>query len=233
MKRDVITRLQTLREEKHAIALVTRLADGQQSLVSEKVKEGELSLSDATIANIRQRLLEDLSGIITEGESELFVRVYNPPLRLILIGAVHVSQALIPMATLLGFDVTVIDPRTAFASDERFPDVTMLTDWPDEGIRALRPDHRCALVTLTHDPKLDDPALKEGLLSDAFYIGSLGSRKTHASRLERLRAEGLADESLARIHAPVGIHLGGRRPPEIALSIMAQIIQSLRLKAPS
>jgi xanthine dehydrogenase accessory factor len=228
MKRDDIMRLQKLREEKRAIAVVTQLTSGQQALVNENEVEGELTLSEDTLTNIRQRLFEDLSGMIKQGDSELFVRIYNPPLRLILIGAVHVSQALIPMATLLGFDVTVIDPRTAFASDERFPTVTMLNDWPDQAIRILKPDHRSAVVTLTHDPKLDDPALKETLQTDAFYVGSLGSRKTHASRIERLVAEGIDEQSLSRIHAPVGIHLGGRRPAEIALSIIAQIVQTLR-----
>lgn len=228
MKRDDIRRLQLLREEKRAVAVVTQLAGGQQALVSKEEVEGKLTLSEDTLSNIRQRLLEDLSGKIMEGDSELFVRIYNPPLRLILIGAVHVSQALIPMATLLGFDVTVIDPRTAFASDERFPAVAMLNDWPDQAIRTLKPDHRCAVVTLTHDPKLDDPALIETLQTEAFYVGSLGSRKTHASRIKRLVAEGIDEPSLSRIHAPVGIHLGGRRPAEIALSIMAQIVQTLR-----
>lgn len=233
MKREVITRLQALRRQKQALALVTRLSDGQQSLVSAQEVEGELGLQDDTVTAIRQRILEERSGVVIEGDAELFVRVYNPPLRLILVGAVHVSQALIPMAVLLGFDVTVIDPRTAFASDARFPTVTMLTDWPDQAMRALKPDHRTAVVTLTHDPKLDDPALREVLLGDAFYIGSLGSRKTHASRMQRLRAEGVDEKALSRIHAPVGIHLGGRRPAEIALAIMAEIIQTLRQVSPS
>jgi len=233
MKGEVITRLQTLRREKQALALVTRLKDGQQALITEHEVEGELSLAEDTVTNIRQRILEDLSGVHVESESDLFVRVYNPPLRLILVGAVHVSQALIPMAEIIGFEVTVIDPRTTFASDERFPAVTMLNDWPDEAMRKLKPDHRSAVVTLTHDPKLDDPALKEVLLTDAFYIGSLGSRRTHASRMERLRENGIDEKALSRIHAPVGIHLGGRRPAEIALSIMAEIIQSLRLTSPS
>lgn len=233
MKREVITRLQELRREKQGIALVTRLSDGLQTLVSEHEVEGELVLEDESVVNIRQRILEERSGVLLESDSDLFVRVYNPPLRLILVGAVHVSQALIPLAVLLDFDVTVIDPRTAFASDERFPTVTMLTDWPDQAMRALKPDHRTAVVTLSHDPKLDDPALREVLLTDAFYVGSLGSRKTHASRMERLGADGVDEKALSRIHAPVGIHLGGRRPAEIALAIMAEIIQTLRLTSAS
>jgi xanthine dehydrogenase accessory factor len=231
MKNEILARLQSLRQEKQSVALVTRLHDGIQAFVTEDLVEGELSLLDDTITTIRQRISEDLSGVIFEADIKIFVRVYSTPLRLILIGAVHVSQALIPMAALLGFEVTVIDPRSSFASDERFPDVTMMTDWPDEAIRKLKPDPHTAVVTLTHDPKLDDPALKEVLPTNAFYIGSLGSKRTHASRLERLRAEGIDDETLSRIHAPVGLHLGGRRPAEIALSIMAEIIQTLRLTA--
>jgi xanthine dehydrogenase accessory factor len=229
MKHEMMARLQLLRQQKQTLALVTRLDDGQQLLVSSDDIEGTLELDEATLAVIRQRTTEDLSGIITEAGSELFVRVYNPPLRLILIGAVHVSQALIPMATLLGFAVTVIDPRSSFASDARFPGVTMLTDWPDVAVRSLKPDRRTALVTLCHDPKLDDPALQEVLRTDAFYIGSLGSRRTHATRIERLTEAGLDETTLARIHAPVGLHLGGSRPAEIALSIMAELVQTLRL----
>ncbi len=229
MKRKDHSRLQALRKTKQAVASVTRLGDGQQALVTQTETEGELELLDDTINTVRQRLLIDHSGVILEDDSELFVRVYTSPLRLIIIGAVHVSQALIPMAGLLGFDVTLVDPRTAFASDERFPDVTTMNDWPDQAIRTLKPDHRSAVVTLTHDPKLDDPALIEVLQSNAFYIGSLGSRGTHASRVERLRTAGVDDETISRIHAPVGIHLGGRKPEEIALSIMAEIIQTLRL----
>jgi xanthine dehydrogenase accessory factor len=233
MKRELLTRLQNLRNEKQALALVTRLGDGVQALVSEDVVEGDLEIDAQTLDNVRQRISSDLSGTLTLADTELFIRVYNPPLRLILVGAVHVSQALIPMAVLLGFDVTVIDPRTSFASDERFPNITMLNDWPDQAMRSLKLDHRCAVVTLTHDPKFDDPALKEVLPSDVFYIGSLGSRKTHASRIERLLADGFDKSSLEKIHAPVGIHLGGRKPEEIALSIMAEIIQSLRLHSPT
>lgn len=233
MKREILERLQSLRQEKQSVALVTRLHDGLQVFVTEDLVEGELSLMDDTITTIRRQIGEDLSGVIFEADSKIFVRIYSTPLRLILVGAVHVSQALIPMAALLGFEVTVIDPRSSFASDERFPEVTMMSDWPDQAMRTLKPDTNTAVVTLTHDPKLDDPALKEVLRTTAFYIGSLGSKRTHASRLERLRAEGIDDKTLSRIHAPVGLHLGGRRPAEIALSIMAEIIQTLRLSTSS
>ena len=160
-----------------------------------------------------------------EAQGGLFVRAYNPPLRMVLVGAVHITQALIPIAALAGYAVTVIDPRAAFANEQRFPSATVTSDWPDEAMRSLAPDKRTAVVTLTHDPKLDDPALKVALKTDAFYVGSLGSRKTHAARLERLRADGVSEDALARIHAPVGLPLGSRRPPDIAVSVMAQIIQ--------
>jgi xanthine dehydrogenase accessory factor len=233
VKREILERLQVLRQQHQSVVLVTRLADGVQSFVTENNVEGELNLLDDTVTTIRQRMNEDLSGVVFEEDNKLFVRVYSKPLRLILVGAVHVSQALIPMAALLGFEVTVIDPRSSFASDERFPEVKTMTDWPDQAIRTLKPDLRTAVVTLTHDPKLDDPALIEVLPTNAFYIGSLGSKGTHASRLERLRAEGIDAKTLSRIHAPVGLHLGGRRPAEIALSIMAEIIQTLRLSTSS
>ena len=153
-----------------------------------------------------------------------FLHAYNPPLRLVIVGAVHIAQALVPLAARLGYGVVVADPRRAFASDERFPNVAVSTDWPDEAMDALGPDSRTAVVTLTHDPKLDDPALDRALHSDAFYIGALGSRKTHAARLERLRALGHGDDSLSRIRGPVGLNIGAVSAPEIALSVLAQIV---------
>ena len=150
--------------------------------------------------------------------------MYNTPLRLIVVGAVHIAQALVPMASYIGYSVTVVDPRRSFATDERFPDVAVSGDWPDEALDALRPDTRTAVVTLTHDPKLDDPALDRALKSDAFYIGSLGSRKTHAARLGRLRELGHGEAALARIQGPVGLNISAVTAPEIALSIIAQIV---------
>jgi xanthine dehydrogenase accessory factor len=147
------------------------------------------------------------------------------------VGAVHIAQALAPMAVLAGYDVTVIDPRRAFATDARFPMVKLSTDWPDEALGALRPDRRMAVVTLTHDPKLDDPALEVALRSEAFYIGALGSARTHGKRLARFKELGFGDDQLARIHGPIGLRLGGRSPAEIAISIMAQVTQVLHTMA--
>jgi xanthine dehydrogenase accessory factor len=162
------------------------------------------------------------------GNEEWFLHAYNPPMRLIVVGAVHISQALVPMAAQMGLSVVVVDPRRSFATEERFPNVTIMTDWTDEAIEALAPDVRTAVVTLTHDPKLDDPALDIALKSPAFYIGALGSRRTHARRLDRLRELGHSEETLARIKGPVGLDIGAVTAPEIALSILAEFVAARR-----
>ena len=166
----------------------------------------------------------DKSGV----EGEVFTAIHNPPLRLAVIGAVHIAQHLVPMASACGFDVLVVDPRSAFGSAARFPGTTISPDWPDEALAALGVDTRTAIVTLSHDVKLDDPALCAALRSPAFYVGSLGSSRTNAKRLERLRAAGLSGADLARLHAPVGLSIGAATPAEIAISVIAQIIQVLR-----
>ena len=158
-----------------------------------------------------------------------FLQVFNPPLRLMVIGAVHIAQALAPMASLAGYHVTVVDPRRAFATDSRFPDVAMTQDWPDEAMTALAPDRRTAVVALTHDPKLDDPGLDVALRSEAFYIAALGSRRTHAGRLERLAELGHDAATLARIHGPAGLDIGAVSPAEIAVSVMAEMTRALRV----
>jgi xanthine dehydrogenase accessory factor len=169
-------------------------------------------------------LFRDQSSTVSIGNEEWFLHAYNPPMRLIIVGAVHIAQALVPIAAQLGLAMIVVDPRRSFASDERFPNVSISTDWPDEAMDALRPDTRTAVVTLTHDPKLDDPALDRALRSGAFYIGALGSRRTHASRLDRLRALGHDDAALARIRGPVGLNIEAVTAPEIALSIVAELV---------
>lgn len=168
----------------------------------------------------------DRSGVEEDGLS--FVAVHNPPLRMIVVGAVHIAQALLPMARACGYDPALIDPRGAFGSAERFPGETILDDWPDEAMAALVPDARTAVVTLTHDPKLDDPAIRSALRSGAFYLGCLGSTRTHAKRVERLRAGGFSEDEIARIHAPVGLDIGARTPAEIAVSILAEVTRALR-----
>lgn len=204
-------------------ALVTRLADGAQSLFDGERWHGTLEVPEEQRAAVRCRLIADKSGMLPGAEG-LFVRAYVRAPRLVLVGAAHISQFLAPMAMLAGFEVIIIDPRRAFASGERFPGVTLLDAWPDEALEQLKLDATSAVVTLTHDPKLDDPGLIAALASPAFYIGALGSTRTHAKRVARLTEAGLGDK-VARIHAPVGLDLGGRAPREIAVSILAEVIQ--------
>lgn len=213
------------RAEKRAVALATRLTDGIQKLVypSDKSEENWL------IKAIHEVLSSDKGAVVAAPDgAEWFLNPFNPPLRLILVGAVHIAQPLAQIAALAGYDVTLVDPRTSFASPERFPGMTLVTDWPDEAMTALAPDARTAIVTLTHDPKLDDPALKAALGSPAFYIGALGSKKTHAARVARLIEAGFAENDIARIHGPVGLAIGAKSPAEIAISIMAEITEALR-----
>jgi xanthine dehydrogenase accessory factor len=164
-------------------------------------------------------------------QGKVFLTVHVPPAQLVITGAVHISQALAPIAKLLGYDVTIVDPRTAFASAERFPDVKVIAEWPDVALPPLGIDHYTAFVALTHDPKIDDPALTHALARDCFYIGALGSKKTHGRRLERLKAQGISDAALARIHAPIGLDIGAVSPSEIAVAIMGQITARLRQSA--
>ncbi|HEV7266735.1 MAG TPA: XdhC family protein [Falsiroseomonas sp.] len=223
MKADLLARLQAARAAKRPVALLTRLPDGAQLLYPEDAAAPELAAEAAAA------LRDDASRTVTVDNATWFIASHNPPLRLIVIGAVHIAQALVPMAAGLGFAVTVVDPRRAFATEERMGGrVTISTEWPDEAMAALAPDSRTAVVTLTHDPKLDDPALEVALRSAAFYVGSLGSRRTHAKRVARLTEAGLTEAEIARIHAPVGLDIGAVTAPEIAVSILAQIVASRR-----
>lgn len=228
MKREVLTQLLRARSEKRPVALVTDLDSGEQWLLAPSDPEPPPGLAADALEAARSALRADRATTVSSQGRTLFFNVFNPPLRLILVGAVHISQPLAHMAALAGFEVSVIDPRAAFAAEPRFPGVEISTEWPDRAVAALAPDARTAIVTLTHDPKLDDPALHVALRSNAFYIGSLGSKKTHAARVERLRAEGFADDVISRIHGPVGLSIGARNPAEIALSILAQIVERLR-----
>ncbi len=190
------------------------------------VETGQRSLRRNAYA---ERLRMDRSGFEEDGQT--FVAVHNPPLRLIVVGAVHIAQALVPMARIAGYDPAIIDPREAFASDARFPGETILTDWPDEAVSKLGLDARTALVLLTHDPKLDDPALLAALSANMFYIGALGSKRTHAKRVDRMKQAGFTDAQIARIHGPVGLDIGAAGPSEIAVAILAQMTAVLRGKA--
>ena len=228
MKAGLLHSLQALRAQKRPCALVTHLATGASVLVDETAQTGALRLSGEQLAAVRARMKVDQSGLIDDG---LFVRVYVPPLRLIVVGAVHIARVLAPMAALAGFDVIVVDPREGFARSEAMAGARIVVAWPDEAMTGLAPDERTAVVTLTHDPKLDDPALTLALRSNAFYIGALGSRKTHAKRMERLKETGFMEADLARIHGPVGLDINALTPAEIAVSIVAQIVATLRTEA--
>jgi len=211
-----------------ATAVVTHLVTGAQALVSKSGTEGELTLSPDEFARVLQLLDDDRSGTLETPAGLLFIEVWNPKPRLLVIGAVHTAQELVPLARAAGYEVTVIDPRTAFSTPARFPNTILLHDWPNEALAALAPDRRTAVLTLTHDPKIDDPALEAALRSEAFYIGALGSRRTHAKRVERLKNAGFDDAAIARIHGPVGLPIGAQTPAEIAISIMAEITAVLR-----
>lgn len=223
MDLQLLSTLNAERTARRATVLVTELGSGEQRLV----KEIELA-GDALAEIIDKQLRSGKSGNVEVDGKTYFLTVQAPPPRIVVTGAVHISQALAPMAKLLDLDITVIDPRTAFATQERFPEVTLLAEWPEEALQRVPFDGYTAFVALTHDPKIDDPALIAALRSDCFYIGALGSRKTHGKRLERLAAAGFGEADVKRIHAPIGLDIGAVSPAEIALAILAEIVQGLR-----
>ncbi|NBB97536.1 MAG: XdhC/CoxI family protein [Alphaproteobacteria bacterium] len=210
---DMLADLVAARAARRPVALLTDLDSFARRLVG----------PDAP--GLAARFRADRSG---PDEGDQMVTIHNPPLRLVIVGAVHIAQALVPMARLAGYDPVVVDPRDAFASDARFPGVTLSHDWPDAALAEIGLDARTAVVTLTHDSKLDDPAIIAALRSDVFYLGCLGSTRTHAKRLDRLRDAGLTAPDFARIHAPVGLNIGARSPSEIAVATLAQITLALR-----
>lgn len=209
-------------------AIATNMTSGLQSLIEGSEVTGNLKIDGDIQDGVRKALADDRSTTIETPAGPVFIEVFNPPLRCFIVGAVHIAQPLAQMAAALGYKVTVIDPRTAFATDARFPEIELSTEWPDEALARLKPDKRSAIITLTHDPKLDDPALSEALKSQAFYIGALGSRKTHAARLRRLAELGFQQPDLDRIHGPVGLNIGAISPPEIAVAILGQVTTVLR-----
>jgi xanthine dehydrogenase accessory factor len=222
---DRLAALAEARAAKRPVVLATRIPTGEQLLLPADGVAPDLAEAAA------RALERDESGSVDLADGAWFLLVFNPPLRLIVVGAVHIAQALVALAAPLGLAVLVVDPRRSFAAAERFPGVALRHDWPDEALEALAPDSRSAVVTLTHDPKLDDPALDRALRSTAFYIGALGSRKTHAARLGRLAERGHDAASLARIRGPVGLALEAVTAPEIALSILAELV-AVRRHAP-
>ena len=229
---DLLAALQRARAARKPALVAIELADGRSALVAEGEDAGDAALRASLAGEVARALTEERSCVIERDGRRYFLHVFAQPRKLALVGAVHIAQALIPMAVAAGYDVTVIDPRSAFAAESRFPGVVMTHEWPGAALAAFAPDRRSAVITLTHDPKLDDPALAAALRSDAFYIGALGSRKTHAARLSRLREQGFGDAELARIHGPVGLSIGAVSPAEIAVSILAELTQALRGAAP-
>lgn len=226
MNLDILHTLNAEREARRAVIVVTDVEGGAQRLV----KAAEVA-RDPLKDVLEKRLRMGKSGMEETAQGRVFLTVHAPSPRLVITGAVHISQALAPIAKLLDYDVTIVDPRTAFASAERFPDVKVVAEWPDVALPPLNVDHYTAFVAVTHDPKIDDPALIHALERNCFYIGALGSRKTHAKRVQRLKEAGLRDVDIARIHAPIGLAIGAVSPAEIAVSIMAEITARLRMKS--
>ncbi|MBX9709988.1 MAG: XdhC family protein [Xanthobacteraceae bacterium] len=224
MRYETLSELNAERSARRAVLVVTDVESGDQRLV----KAADIA-ADPLHSELDRHLRMGKSGMIDAGGRRIFLNVYAPTARLVIIGAVHISQALAPLAQSLGYDVYVVDPRTAFASPERFAGVPLFADWPDVALPPLKIDRYTAFAALTHDPKIDDPALLHALSRDCFYIGALGSRKTHGKRLDRLKEQGVSEAALARIRAPIGLAIGAVSPAEIAVSIMAQITASLRL----
>ena len=223
MRLDILSALNAERAARRPTLIVTEIQNGRQRLV-----KGEEVARDPLKDVLLRHLRSGKSGMEETPEGKVFLTVHVPPPRLVITGAVHISQALAPMARMLNYDVTIVDPRTAFASAERFPDLNVIAEWPDTALPPLNIDRYTAFAALTHDPKIDDPALTHALARDCFYIGALGSKKTHGRRVERLKAQGVTDAQIARIHAPIGLAIGAVSPSEIAVSIMAQITASLR-----
>src|SRR5580692_2136071 len=225
MKLELLKAMNAARRERRACALVTQLATGEQRFVA-----AEAAAGDPLAEPLEAALRAGKSATIEHEGISYFLTIQAPPVRLVMIGAVHISQALAPLARIAGLDPSIIDPRTAFATPERFPDVPVIAKWPDEALAEAPLDRYTAICLLTHDPKIDDPALMVALKADCFYIGALGSRKTHARRIERMRAHGFDEAALSRIHAPIGLDIGAVSPAEIAVSIIGEIVASLRKK---
>ena len=228
LKRSVFDALQSARAAKRAVIVATALKNGRQAIIDGDKAEGDLPLSETISAAARRALRDDKSHTIETEAGPVFVQAFNPPLRMLVVGAVHIAQALAPIAVTAGYEVTLIDPRRSFATAARFPGVTLTHEWPDEAMDRLKLNARTAVVTLTHDPKIDDPALERALRSDCFYIGCLGSTRTHKARLARLAEHGFGEKDFARIHGPVGLDIGAKSPAEIAISIVAEITAVLR-----
>ena len=230
MKNEILKQILKDKKAKKAVALATELSTGDQAIIYHDTFRGDLAEKPGVLEAARRAMQDDKTGTIKIEMGELFFQIFNPPLRMIIVGAVHIAQPLSRMAGVVGYDVTVVDPRESFASPERFPGISLNHEWPDDALQQLDIDRRTAIVTLTHDPKLDDPALHVAIRSDAFYVGALGSRGTHGSRIERLKGEGYSELEINRINGPVGLNIGAISPAEIAVSILGEVIDTLHAK---
>lgn len=226
MTREVLSRLLAEIAAKRPAVVATNLATGEARLL--EVDRPDAATDPALAAAARDALAQDTSAKVETAQGTVFLRVFNPPVRVVIVGAVHIAQPLVRMIELAGYEPIVVDPRRAFATERRFEGVRLVGEWPDEALAKLGLDRRTAVVTMTHDPKIDDPALAAALRSDAFYVGALGSKKTQAARAARLRDLGFSDADLARLHGPVGLPIGARSPGEIAVSILSQLVRTLR-----
>lgn len=229
MTRDLLERVLAEIAAKRPVVVATDLASGEARLLHPF--EPAPGVDPAVAAAAREAAVRDESTKLERTGGDVFLRVFNPPVQVIVIGAVHIAQPLTRMVQLAGYEPVVVDPRRAFATAARFEGVPLVCEWPDEALAKMQLGRRSAVITMTHDPKIDDPALVVALRSEAFYVGSLGSKKTQAARRERLRAQGFSDADLARIHGPVGLPIGARSPGEIAVSILSQLVQALRAPA--
>jgi xanthine dehydrogenase accessory factor len=228
MKSRYIDAVMAANAEGRSAALATDLQSGAQLFLDSGETEGDLELDEVSLAAMREALRADRNISLDTAHGRVFVQVFSPPRRCFVIGAVHIAQPLVPMLVACDYKPIVIDPRGAWATEARFPGIELSSEWPDEALERMKPDRASAVVALTHDPKIDDPGLIVALRSEAFYIGALGSRRTHAKRLERLAKEGFGENELSRIHGPIGLNIGGVSQAEVAVSIVAEMTQVLR-----
>jgi xanthine dehydrogenase accessory factor len=228
MKGRYIDAVMAANAEGRSAALATDLTSGAQLFLDQGETEGDLELDEVSLGTMREALRADRNISLDTAQGRVFVQVFSPPRRCFVIGAVHIAQPLVPMLVACDYKPIVIDPRGAWATEARFPGVELSSEWPDEALERMKPDRASAVVALTHDPKIDDPGLIVALRSEAFYIGALGSRRTHAKRLERLGKEGFGENELSRIHGPIGLNIGGVSQAEVAVSIVAEMTQVLR-----
>jgi xanthine dehydrogenase accessory factor len=228
MKSQYLDAVLAANAEGRSVALATDLKSGAQLFLDGEQVEGNLELDEMSLGAMREALSADRNISLDTAQGRVFVQVFSPPRRCFVIGAVHIAQPLVPMLAACDYKPIVIDPRGAWATEARFPGVELSSEWPDEALERMKPDRSSAVVALTHDPKIDDPGLIVALRSPAFYIGALGSRRTHAKRLERLAKEGFGENELSRIHGPIGLNIGGVSQAEVAVSIVAEMTQVLR-----